>query len=97
MSAGSDEVDEHRLCGEVRLHGPVIIEVIATEARERADLELQSFDPTLLEAVRRNLHRNIADASVDKSTENALEFHRSGSRQALPPWKRSALAAHENA
>ena len=42
----------------VRRHRPVIVEMIAREVREQRDVELDRVDAPLLEAVRRDFHRD---------------------------------------
>ena len=55
--AGTLGCEQLRLCGKVRLHRLVEVEVILRQVREHGDVELDSIDPMLRERVRRHLHR----------------------------------------
>ena len=61
---------------EVRLHGPVVVEVVAGEVGEDAGREAEAVEPALVEAVRRRLHRHVGHASRQQLGQRGLQVDR---------------------
>ncbi len=65
--------EQARLCRPVRRHRPVVIEVIAGQIGEQRDVELDAVDATLVERMRRDLHRDRARAGVAHLRERRMD------------------------
>jgi hypothetical protein len=57
VEPGPDE--QARLCRPVRRHRSVVVQVIASQVGEQRDVELDAVDATLVERMRRDLHRDL--------------------------------------
>src|SRR5205823_3613156 len=66
----------------VLTHRAVIIEMIASEIRQQSDVELDSCDAILCEAVRGDFHAHGTRALAHEVTQPALQPHRVGRRVA---------------
>ena len=82
--------EQHRLCFEVLLHRPVVVEMVMSEVGEDADVEVDALDPRLDEGVARYLHghgmaRTVRLLAVAQPGQDPLDLcrlgRRSGARQ----------------
>src|SRR6266581_5892400 len=81
-------IHQARLCLEVPLHSAVIVEVVACQVCKDSDIELESIQACLIEAVRGDLHRNRPYAAISELPKNSLQLH--------GPWSRESAAARQN-
>ena len=57
-------IEQFRLCGEVVLHGAVVIEMIAGEVGEDSHVKMQTGNSFLVESVGGDLHDGLGCAAI---------------------------------
>src|SRR5205823_1525631 len=88
--------EEKSFCLEIALHSAVVIEVVASEVGEDDDVKLESVDPPLIEAVRRDLHRHSPYAAIDERSQHALQLDRTRCGKSAAAWNDLAVASQQN-
>src|SRR5690348_15311242 len=70
--------------------------MVPREVGEDDDVEQHALDASLMERMRRNLHRHAGDAGVDERAEYTLQLHGAGGREATAALDGVASAADED-
>ena len=82
---GLEQVEEAQLGVAVRLHRPVVVQVVAGQVGEHRRVEAGRGHPRLVQRVRRNLHRHPRHPLVQEPAQPARGFHGPRRRQSLRP------------